>query len=144
MSEISRSTAATQPSASAAAAATRTNGWVTFAGVMIAVTGALNVIDGLVALYRTRYFADRFVIDNLRDWALVFVALGALQIVAGLSILSRQGWARWFGLAMVSINAFLQLYAIQSYPFYAILIIAYDIAVFYALSVRWQRKAASS
>jgi hypothetical protein len=81
------------------------------------------------------------VFGNLREWAFVFVALGALQIVAGLSILARQGWARWFGLAMVSINAFLQLYAISSYPFYAILIIAYDIAVFYALSVKWQKKA---
>jgi hypothetical protein len=112
-----------------------------FAGVMIGVTGALNAIDGLLALYRTRYFADRFVIGNLREWAFVFLGLGILQIVAGLSILSRQGWARWFGLAMVSINAFLQLYAISSYPFYAVLIIAYDIAVFYALSVKWQKKA---
>lgn len=110
---------------------------------MIGVTGALNAIDGLVALYQTRYFTDRFVIGNLRDWAWVFVVLGALQIAAGLSILARQGWARWLGLAMVSINAFLQLYAISSYPFYAVLIIAYDIAVFYALSVKWQRKAAS-
>jgi hypothetical protein len=143
LSEISRSTAVPQPSTSAAAA-TRTSGWIVFAGVMIAVTGALNAIDGLIALYRARYFVNNFVIGNLRVWAWVFVALGALQIAAGLSILSRQGWARWFGLAMVSINAFLQLYAITSYPFYSVLIIAYDIAVFYALSVRWQKKAASS
>jgi hypothetical protein len=144
LSEISRSTAVPQPSSTGALAVTRTSGWIVFAGVMIAVTGALNAIDGTIALYRTRYFADHFIIGNLREWALVFVALGALQIVAGLSILSRQGWARWFGLAMVSINAFLQLYAISSYPFYSVLIIAYDIAVFYALSVRWQKKAASS
>ena len=143
MSEISRSTAMTEPSTSVMPA-TRTSGWTIFAGVMIAVTGALNAIDGLIALYRTSYFADRLVIGSIRDWAWVFVGLGALQIVAGLSILSRQGWARWFGLAMVSISAFLQLYAISSYPFYSILIIAYDIAVFYALSVRWQKKAASA
>ena len=140
MSEISRSSAIPE-SSTTAVVESRTSGWMIFAGVMIGVTGALNAIDGLLALYRTRYFADRFVIGNLREWAFVFLGLGILQIVAGLSILSRQGWARWFGLAMVSINAFLQLYAISSYPFYAVLIIAYDIAVFYALSVKWQKKA---
>jgi hypothetical protein len=140
LSEISRSSAVPE-SSSTAFAESRTSGWVVFAGVMIGVTGGLNLINGLVALYRTRYFADHFVFGNLRSWALVFVALGALQVVAGISILARQGWARWFGLAMVSVNAFLQLYAISSYPFYAILIIAYDIAVFYALSVKWQKKA---
>lgn len=114
-----------------------------FAGVMIIVTGALNAIDGGIALWRTRYFANTFAFGNLRDWSIVFLALGALQIAAGLAILARQGWGRWFGLAMVSINAFLQLYAIGSYPLYATLIIAYDIAIFYALSVRWQRKTAS-
>jgi hypothetical protein len=136
LSEVTRSTTTAFP-------ASRNNGWMVFAGVMITVTGALNAIDGGIALWRTRYFANSFAFGNLRDWSIVFLALGALQIAAGLSILARQGWARWFGLAMVSINAFLQLYAIGSYPLYATLIIAYDIAVFYALSVRWQRKTAS-
>lgn len=136
LSEVTRSTTTAFP-------ASRSNGWMLFAGVMISVTGALNAIDGAIAFWRTRYFVDSFVFGNLRNWSIVFMALGALQIAAGLAILARQGWARWFGLAMVSINAFLQLYAIRSYPLYATLIIAYDIAVFYALSVRWQRKTAS-
>lgn len=136
LSEVTRSTTTAFP-------ASRNNGWMVFAGVMISVTGALNVIDGAIALWRTRYFANTFAFGNLRDWSIVFLALGALQIAAGLAILARQGWARWFGLAMVSINAFIQLYAIGSYPLYATLIIAYDIAVFYALSVRWQRKTAT-
>lgn len=116
------------------------SGWVVFAGVMITITGALNAIDGLVGLYRTRYFGTGFVFGNLRDWSIVFLAFGALQIAAGLAILAGQGWARWFGIAMASINAFLQLFVITTYPLYASLIIAYDIAIFYALAVHWHRR----
>jgi hypothetical protein len=117
---------------------------VVFAGVMITVTGALNGIDGLVGLFRTRYFRSTFIFGNLREWAIVFLVFGAIQIATGLAILARQRWARWVGIAMVTINAFAQLFVIDTYPIYAAIIIAYDIAVFYALSVRWQRRLPST
>jgi hypothetical protein len=123
---------------------TRTSGWVVFAGVMITVTGGLNAVDGFVGLYRTGYFRNNFVFGNLREWAWAFLIFGGLQIATGLAILARQGWARWVGIAMVTVNAFAQLFVIDSYPIYAAIIIAYDIAVFYALSVRWQRRVPST
>ena len=116
------------------------DGWVTFAGVMTIVTGGLNAIDGLVALYRTSYFRDSFVFGNLRTWAVVYLVFGALQIAAGLAILARQGWGRWFALATVSVNAFVQLFTFDTYPVYAFAVIAYDVAIFYALTVHWQRR----
>ena len=119
----------------------RTSGWIVFAGVTIAVTGGLNAIDGLVALYRTRYFANTFVFGNLREWAVAFILVGALQIATGLAIIARQGWARWVGLVIVGISATLTLFSFSSYPAYATLILGYDAVVLYALSARWQRKA---
>ena len=132
-----------QQPGSSALEATRPSGWLTFAAVMIAVAGALNVIDGLVALYHTSVFRASFLFGDLRTWSFVFIVFGAVQIAAGLSIYSRRGWARWFGLAMVSINAFVQLFVFGAYPFFAATIIAYDAAVFYALSVHWQRRYAA-
>ena len=145
MSEISKPTAVPTPAAPAASTFGRsaTSGWIVFAGTMIAIAGALNAIDGFVGLYRTRYFSNTFVFGNLREWSIAFLIIGVLQVLAGLGIMARQGWARWFGLAMVSINAFLQLSVISTYPLYASLIIAYDIAIFYALTVHWQRRAAA-
>ena len=122
----------------------RKSGWLTFAGVMIVVTGGLNAIDGFVAFYRTSYFKSTFLVGDLRTWSIVFMAFGALQLAAGLAILARQGWGRWFGLAMVSINAFCQLFVIGAYPLFAVVIIAYDAAIFYALSVHWQRRLSAT
>lgn len=144
MSEISKATTAPAAATTGSFARSRVNGWIVFAGLMITITGALNAIDGLVGLYRTRYFSNTYIFGNLRDWSIAFLILGAFQVLAGLSILGRQSWARWFGIVMVSINAFLQLFVISAFPLYASLIIGYDIAVFYALTVHWERRRAAA
>ena len=118
----------------------RQSRWIDFAGIMTLVAGGLNAVDGLVAFYRTSYFIDTFVLGNLRFWSVVLMAFGAIQIAAGFAILGRRGWGRWFGLITVTVNAFTQLFVITSYPFWAAIIIAYDIAIFYALSVQWERR----
>jgi uncharacterized membrane protein (DUF2068 family) len=116
------------------------SGWVDFAGAMTLVTGFLNLVDGLVALYRTRLFNEHFVIGNLRAWAWALLAFGVIQILAGLAILNRREWGRWFGIAAVTLNAVGQLLVIDAYPFWSMAIIAYDVAIFYALTVRWVRR----
>jgi hypothetical protein len=121
-------------------APTSRSGWITFAGTMTLVTGGLNALDGLIGLYRTSYFRDLFVFGNLRAWAIAWVVFGAIQLLAGFAILGRQGWGRWFALATVSINAFIQLLTFSAAPFWSLAIIAYDVAIFYALSVHWQRR----
>jgi hypothetical protein len=124
-----------------------TSGWITFAGVMTIVTGALNALDGFIAIYRTSYFRNLFVYGNLRFWSVVLLVFGAVQILAGFAIMAGRGWGRWFGIITVTVNAFLQLSLISAYPFSASIIIAYDIAIFYALAARWRTRptlAASS
>ena len=134
MAEVEKRSSATRP------IAVRQSRWLDFAGIMTLVAGGLNAVDGLVAFYRRSHFIDTFVLGNLRFWSVALMALGALQIAAGFAILGRQGWGRWFGLITVTINAFMQLFVITSYPFWAGIIIAYDIAIFYALSVQWERR----
>jgi hypothetical protein len=128
-----------QQSTGATPVTRRRSGWIGFAGVMTIVTGALNGIDGLVAFYRTTYFRSDFVVGNLRLWSVVLMAFGVVQILAGFAILSQRGWGRWFGIVTVVISAFLQLFTFQAYPFWSAVIVFYDMAIFYALSVHWQR-----
>ena len=118
------------------------SGWVEFAGVMTIITGALNGIDGLVAYYRTSYFKDLAPVGNLRSWAFVWMVFGLLQLLAGFAILGRQAWGRWFAIAAVSVNAFLQLIVFIDNPFWSAIIIAYDLAIFYALAVHWRSRSA--
>ena len=120
------------------------SGWIDFAGIMTMVVGGLNGIDGLVAFYRTTYFRTDFLIGNLRFWSVLLMAFGVVQFLAGLAILSRQGWGRWFGIITVIISAFTQLLVFGAYPFWSAIILLYDIAVFYVLSVHWQRRVTAA
>jgi hypothetical protein len=122
----------------------RTNGWISFAAVMTGAAGALNIVDGFVALYRTSVFKDALFIGNLRYWAFAFIVFGVVQVAAGFAIYAGRGWARWFGIVTVALNAFAQLLVIDSYPFYSIAIIAYDVAIFYALGAHWQKRVTSA
>src|SRR5438477_10724349 len=99
--------------------------WLDFAGMMTQVTGGLNVIDGrapLQNLVRHRHLYPR------QPTVLVGGPDGVwgIQLAAGFAILGRQGWGRWFGLITVTVNAFTQLFVISSYPFWAAIIIAYE------------------
>ena len=99
--------------------------WLDFAGMMTQVTGGLNVIDGrapLQNLVRHRHLYPR------QPTVLVGGPDGVwgIQLAAGFAILGRQGWGRWFGLITVTVNAFTQLFVITSYPFWAAIIIAYE------------------
>jgi hypothetical protein len=116
------------------------SGWLEFAGVLTIITGFFNAFDGLIAFYRTSYFRNVFIYGNLRFWAGVFLVFGVLQILAGFAILGRQGWGRWFAMITVIVNALAQLFVIGSNPWWSAIIIAYDIAIFYALAVHWRTR----
>ena len=122
-------------------AVVRRSGWISFAGVLTIVTGALNALDGLIAFYRAGYFRAIFIFGNLRFWSFVLLVFGVVQILAGLAILGGRGWGRWFGIVTVTANALIQLSVIGSYPFSAAAIIAYDVAILYALTARWQTRS---
>jgi hypothetical protein len=119
---------------------TARDSWVEFAAVMTIITGAFNLFDGLVAYYRASYFQNVFAYGNLRFWAAVFVAFGILQLFAGFAILARQEWGRWFAMIIVAVNAFAQLFVVGANPWWSTVIILYDAAIFYALTVHWRRR----
>lgn len=121
----------------------RSYGWIQFAGIMTIFTGLFNGFDGLVGLYRTRYFRNSFVFSDLRTWSWVLVGFGILQLAAGFAILSGRAWGRWFAIVTVALNALAQLLVIGSYPFWTFVILAYDVAILYALTAHWRRGVSS-
>lgn len=129
-----------EPGGSRPMTAVEADGWVQFAGIMILMVGVFNGIDGFVALLRSSYFAGTPIYGNLFFWSIVWLAFGIAQVLAGFAILSQQTWGRWFGIVTVSLNALVQLFAIALYPWWSIVIIAFDVAIIYALTARWGRR----
>ena len=115
---------------------TKGDGWVTFAMVMIALAGIINVPgrhrrpDAVQGLRQDAVF----VFSDLNTWAWIVLLLGALQLIAAVSIGSGQTWARWFAIFAVSVNAIGQLAWVPAYPVWALALFAVDILIIYALT----------
>jgi hypothetical protein len=119
------------------------HGWVVFAALMIALAGAFNVIDGLVALADSRFYAAGavFVWSDLRTWGWIVLALGIVELLAGGAILRGRAWGRWFGIGAAGLNALGQMVFIPAYPWWSLLIIALDILVIYGLAAYGAQEA---
>jgi len=124
----------------------RANGWLVFAASMLGIAGTFALVDGIVALARSKFYvADAtFVFSDLRTWGWITLILGALCVVAAFGVLSRSQFARWFGIVAAGLNGMGQFLFVQAYPFWAIMIFAVDVLVIYGLAVYGGRYADQS
>jgi hypothetical protein len=117
-------------------------GWIGFAGIVMLVIGAIDFMQGLIALFEDEYFVvtrSGFLVVDLTAWGWIMLIWGVLLVLAGLGLLSAQGWARWFAIVVVCLNVIAQLGFLgnSQYPLWSLTVMALNIVVLYALTARW-------
>ena len=117
-------------------------GWLLFAATMLGLAGILSIFDGIAALSKASFYSANahYVFSDLRTWGWIMLIVGALLIVAAMGVFSGSGFARWFGMFAAGLNAIAFFGAIQSYPFWALMVFTLDILVIYALAVYGGRR----
>ncbi len=120
-------------------------GWIAFAGIMLALIGFFDILQGITALTNDEYFVvaqgDLLVFD-FTTWGWILLIWGALLILAGVGLFRAQGWARWFGVVLVFVNAIAQIAFLAAYPIWSTILIALDVFVLFALTARWDEAQA--
>jgi len=108
---------------------------VVFAAVLLGMLGVFNVIDGIAAIARSSIFIGNahYVIGDLRTWGWVALILGVLQALASIGVLAGNQAARWFGVAVIGLNAIGQMFFLPGYPFWSLMIIAVDVVALWGL-----------
>ena len=117
-------------------------GLVLFAAILLAVIGCFNLIYGIAAIAHSHVFVANahYVFANLRTWGWITLIIGVLLLVAGAGIVTGNQLARWFGVAVVGLNAIDMMFFIPAYPFWALVIIAVDVVALYALCTYGSRE----
>ncbi len=117
-------------------------GLVVFAGVLLAVIGFFNLLDGIAAIANSHIFIGNahYVVGDLRAWGWVMTIFGALQLLAALGVWVGNQLARWFAVAVVALNTIAQMFFIPAYPFWSLMIIAADIVALWGLCVYGSRE----
>ena len=113
------------------------SGWLMFAASMLGLVGILSVIDGIVALSKSRFYVANatYVFSDLRTWGWITLILGIVAILAAGGILAGSQWARWFGIIAASLSAIGMFSFAPGYPLWTLLIFSLNILVIYALAV---------
>jgi len=119
--------------------------WVAFAGIMLTLIGFFDILQGLTALFNDEYFTVRegdLLVFDFTAWGWITLLWGILLIAAGLGLLGGRGWARWFAMFAVFVNAIAQIAFLNAFPIWSTIIIALDVFVLFALTARWDEAKA--
>jgi hypothetical protein len=119
---------------------TRAAGWVQFAGVILLVNGIFSAVQGLAAILKAdTYYAvvegDLWLFD-ITGWGWFNLFLGALQIATAFGLFAEAGWARVVAIVLGVISSIVQMILLPLQPWWALIVIAINITIIYALVVR--------
>jgi hypothetical protein len=119
-------------------------GWVLFAGVMLAMLATLNFIDGLAAVSNSTFFVGdaKFVASDLNTWGWVLIVISLVQIVTAFGVWAKWTGVRWIGVTIAALNAIVQLVFMPAYPLWSLCLFTLDILVIYGLVAHGSRRSA--
>jgi len=115
------------------------SGWVTFAGITLALVGVVHLIEGLIALTEPEQYlvSSRGLVLRLdyTTWGWIHLVGGLVMIAAGVGVLNRNRLARIVGVVAAGLSALVNLTFISAAPVYAFTVIALDVVFVYAITV---------
>jgi hypothetical protein len=113
----------------------RGENWAAFAGIVFLVVGLFNIFDGIVALVNDDYFhADELLFGDLSMWGTIYLVLGAVQLLTAMLVFRGNIIGAFLGITLAVLNVVLVLLSLGAYPVWALIILALDGVVIYALT----------
>jgi hypothetical protein len=112
-------------------------GGITFAATMLVVIGIFQIIAGLAAIFDDDFYVvtQNYVFDlDVSAWGWIHLIVGILLVVTGYFLFARATWAAGVALGLAVLSAVANFFFIPYYPFWAILLIALDVWVIWALT----------
>ena len=113
-------------------------GWGIFAAVILLVSGLFTGIQGIAAIIGPNtYFVlseGELLLFDVAGWGWWNIIVGILLILTAFALFAGQTWARVVAIILCVISAVGQLFLIPVQPWWAVIIIAVDILVIYALT----------
>lgn len=114
-------------------------GWVVFAAFMLVLSGALDMLWGIVALTRKEVFVvgprGNPIDLNYTAWGWIQLIFGLIVLAAGIGLLTGAIWARTIAVIVAGVSVIGNLLVIGSYPIWSTIVIALDVLVIYAVTV---------
>jgi hypothetical protein len=126
----------------------RGSGWIAFAGIMLIITGALSIVNGLWALDHkdsAGAVASQLLYENkLETWGWIMLIWGILVLLSGFLVFSGSQFGRWIGILAASIAMIVNMTWVFAFPVAALIEVFLAGFVLYALIVYGGRDRATA
>jgi hypothetical protein len=126
-------------------AAPMTHGVTVFAGIMLILGGAFEALQAIAAIVNDKYLVvlpNYVYAFDLTVWGWIHLLIGLALVAIGISLLMGQGWATMAGIVVAAVAALINFTWLPYSPLWAIVLIAVDVLVIWALiSSRQQAKS---
>ena len=112
-------------------------GLTAMAGMFLLLAGAFQFFQGLAALVKGSFFIatpNNAYSLNITGWGWIHLIIGIIAVLTGFALLAGATWARVVGIILALLSAASNFMFIPYYPIWAIVIIALDVAVIWALT----------
>ncbi len=110
-----------------------------FGGVLMATSGLFQFFEGLAAVRDDSILVSTpkylFEIDTT-VWGWVHLVIGVVGVAVGVAIAASQPWAFFAGMFVLVLSLIVQFTYLPHYPLWALVVIAIDVAVMWALCAR--------
>ena len=116
-------------------------GIITAAAVVLILAGVLNAMQGVVALATNEFYVvtRRWLFEfDVTTWAWVHILLGLIGAATGVALLMGAFWARLLGVIIAAVSVIANFLWLPYYPVWALIIIAFDVFVIWALTTHGQ------
>jgi len=113
-------------------------GWVFFASVMMLIYGGMQIISGLVGIFRDDFYAvssTGVVVFDVTTWGWINLVLGIVYLLTGFGLLAGATWARIVGVFFTVLAILANVAFLPVYPLWSLISIVVGGFVVYALSM---------
>lgn len=114
-------------------------GWLAFAALVMAVTGGLYIVAGLVTLFDSRYYeVNTAVLTVDQSWTVLGwtqLILGVLVVAAGVTLLRGHLWARLLAVLFAGLTIVENFLDMAAAPVWHLLLIGLAVVAIYAIIV---------
>ena len=114
-----------------------TLGVAVFAAAMLMVSGVSQFLLGIAALIGGEVFvrvAGYIFSFDTTVWGWIHLLIGVVLALVGFFLFRGSSWAIWAAIGLAALNAVLNFMWLPTYPVWAVVLIALDIAVVWALA----------
>jgi len=111
---------------------------ITFTAALILIfAGVFGIIEGIVGLVNNDFYVvtQKWVFQlNTTTWGWIHIIVGVIALGAGFGLFAGQVWARTVAVIAACLSIIANFLWLPYYPWWALLIIAFDVFVIWAVT----------